>query len=213
VDIAANRPPTTAHNVAMPLSAFDQITQTVYSHDVCKYGQASVAPASKQFDLNEWRQHATSGGLDDKDRVMLAKYYGSADSVFEWGLGESSYMAGYFNVSRYAGVDSDAEWVSNARDNVSKLLPNEIEKRMLVCSNMVVRLQAISDSHLQTLAACTILVAPSFICEKINTTTSSPLSSQNIAHLMCIWSMADSVLHAPLWQYYMPPEEITRQQF
>ncbi len=49
---------------------------------------------------------------------MLGSYYGSANSVFEWGLGESSYIAGHLNVPRYAGVDSDAEWVSSTRAKV-----------------------------------------------------------------------------------------------
>jgi hypothetical protein len=101
------------------ISVFDQIVKEVYSHDVCdKNDIASTPRTRKEFDLEEWRQHSTTGGLKDDDRKMLAKYYGSANSVFEWGLGESSYMAGYFNVPRYAGVDSDATWVSNARDKV-----------------------------------------------------------------------------------------------
>ena len=98
-----------------PLSEFNKITQEVYTHDICQ--KDSTATTQKEFELSQWNDK-TSGGLDDKDRIMLAKYYGSANSIFEWGLGESTYMAGYFNVSRYAGIDSDAEWVSNARDKV-----------------------------------------------------------------------------------------------
>jgi hypothetical protein len=76
----------------------------------------------RELDLDEWREHNTGGGLHDLDRKMLAKYYSAANSVFEWGLGESTAMAGYFNVSRYAGVDSDATYVSDARDKVSTYL-------------------------------------------------------------------------------------------
>lgn len=103
-------------------SVFDQIANEVYTHDVCNKDIMSQSDATKEFDLESWRPFQTTGGLDDNDRILLAKYYGSANSVFEWGLGESSYMAGHFNVSRYAGVDSEAEWVSNARDKVRHVL-------------------------------------------------------------------------------------------
>lgn len=115
-DLDAPDPP--AKSNAKPLSAFDQIVNEVYTHDVCNKDNALEPHVPKEFNLDIWRPYQTTGGLDDNDRKMLAKYYGSANSVFEWGLGESSSMAGYFNVSRYAGVDSDAEYVSNARDKV-----------------------------------------------------------------------------------------------
>ena len=103
-----------------PISAFDQIANEVYSHDVCnKDDMTTDRREPKEFDLESWRQYSTTGGLNDDDRKMLARYYSSANSVFEWGLGESSRMAGYFNVSRYAGIDSDATYVADARDNVS----------------------------------------------------------------------------------------------
>jgi hypothetical protein len=40
--------------------------------------------------------------------------------VFEYGLGESTLIAAHTGVPRYSGIDSDAVWVSQARDN-SKL--------------------------------------------------------------------------------------------
>ncbi|KAL3802302.1 hypothetical protein ACHAWO_002150 [Cyclotella atomus] len=109
--------PSKVHHVSsVKPSAFHQIANEVYTHDVCNENTVSESHTTKEFDLDSWRPFQTGGGLDDNDRKMLARYYGSANSVFEWGLGESSYMAGHFNVSRYAGVDSEAEWVSNARD-------------------------------------------------------------------------------------------------
>lgn len=111
--------PSKVHHVSsVKPSAFHQIANEVYTHDVCNENTVSESHTTKEFDLDSWRPFQTGGGLDDNDRKMLARYYGSANSVFEWGLGESSYMAGHFNVSRYAGVDSEAEWVSNARDKV-----------------------------------------------------------------------------------------------
>ena len=106
-----------------PISFFDQIANEVYSHDVCnKDNLETKEPRQlKEFDLESWRPYSTTGGLNDDDRTMLARYYASANSVFEWGLGESSKMAGYFNVSRYSGIDSDATYVAGARDDVSIL--------------------------------------------------------------------------------------------
>ena len=44
----------------------------------------------------------------------------SFHSVFEFGLGESTYIADHVGVPRYAGVDSDATWVAQARYQVAK---------------------------------------------------------------------------------------------
>jgi hypothetical protein len=73
---------------------------------------------SKAFNLETWDQK-TAGGLHDADRIKLAEIYSQADSVFEYGLGESTYIANAVNVRRYAGIDSDAKWVAMARDKVS----------------------------------------------------------------------------------------------
>ncbi len=60
----------------------------------------------------------TGGGLDDSDRLLLSDLYYNASSVFEFGLGESSHIAAYVGVQRYAGVDNDSTWVAKARDGV-----------------------------------------------------------------------------------------------
>jgi hypothetical protein len=49
---------------------------------------------------------------------LLAEIYGKAESVFEYGLGESTYIANHVGVPRYAGIDSDASWVAMAREKV-----------------------------------------------------------------------------------------------
>ena len=71
-----------------------------------------------KFDVNAW-EYRTSGGLRDLDRILLAELYGTAHSVFEYGLGESTYIANAMEVPRYAGIDSDAVWVTMVRQNVS----------------------------------------------------------------------------------------------
>jgi hypothetical protein len=70
------------------------------------------------FDVKKWKKR-TTGGLSDPDRTLLAEIYGQANSVFEYGLGESTYIANHVGVARYAGIDSDAGWVANARKSVS----------------------------------------------------------------------------------------------
>lgn len=60
-----------------------------------------------------------SGGLMDSDRELLAEIYYNADSVFEFGLGESTKIAAWVGVPRYVGVDSDADWVTNTRNEVN----------------------------------------------------------------------------------------------
>jgi hypothetical protein len=65
--------------------------------------------------LQEWSPYMTDGGLTDQDRILLAKYYSQATSVFEYGLGESTRMASWLRVPRYAGVDSDPNYVTKVR--------------------------------------------------------------------------------------------------
>ena len=99
------------------ISQFTKAVKAAYDQDVCI--KNTERGKLRTFDLSAWDQQS-NGGLYDEDRMMVAKYYGEANSVFEWGLGESSYIAGHLDVPRYAGVDSDATWVSAARDNVSQ---------------------------------------------------------------------------------------------
>jgi hypothetical protein len=94
---------------------FDQIVEKAYhiAFDNLK------DPPSNSFNLSTWRGQQTEGGLKDKDRIMVAAEYAAADSVFEYGLGESTYIANHVGVKRYAGVDSDAVYVGMAREKVS----------------------------------------------------------------------------------------------
>jgi protein O-GlcNAc transferase len=49
----------------------------------------------------------------------LGELYFNASSIFEFGLGESTYIASETNVPRYAGVDSDPGWVAMAREGAT----------------------------------------------------------------------------------------------
>jgi len=64
---------------------------------------------------------ATGGGLDNSDRELLAKLYYNASNVFEFGLGESTHIAAYVGVTRYSGVDTDATWVGQAREDAKEM--------------------------------------------------------------------------------------------
>lgn len=75
----------------------------------------------KNFNLTEWISiyNRSSGGLTRKDQQMLGDMYRASNSVFEFGLGESTGIANYVGVPRYAGVDSHVDWVNNVRSEVS----------------------------------------------------------------------------------------------
>jgi len=98
-------------------SGFDEIHSRAYS----KVKQ-------RLMDMSGWTKHVFDkgtleswergdGGLEDSDRLLVAKYYYAANSVFEFGLGESTKIAAHINVPFYKGMDTDATWVGIARDN------------------------------------------------------------------------------------------------
>ena len=117
---AATTTNTTAMNEGFTKTAdyFDQIAQTAYQR--VTFPPTEALPRNT-FDINFWENESgltTQGGLKRLDRILLAKIYGNASSVFEYGLGESTYMAHYVGVPRYAGIDSDPAWVDMARKKV-----------------------------------------------------------------------------------------------
>lgn len=104
--------------LAPKLSAFDKMAQESYRLVYDPMTSTPPPPPARPFNLVEWGKK-TAGGLMDQDRLYLAKLYGQAESVFEYGLGESTYIADHVGVRRYAGIDSDPVWVGLARANVS----------------------------------------------------------------------------------------------
>ena len=105
-------------NVAAPAAIvqnkFDEIRQMLYKEAI----KPKNSGHRSKFSLEGWTKG--SGGLVDADRMTLGDLYLNATSVFEYGLGESTLIAAHTGVPRYAGVDSDALWVAQARTN-SKL--------------------------------------------------------------------------------------------
>ena len=89
----------------------------IHEHD-SESAKQHQEPERTKFVVSKWKQ-TTSGGLNTEDREMLGRIYGNASSVFEFGLGESTYLASHVGVPRYSGIDSDAAWISMVRNNVS----------------------------------------------------------------------------------------------
>jgi hypothetical protein len=105
-----------ASTSVMTATPFDKMTKEAFRQ---VYDDKENKVASKPFILKEWHNR-TAGGLRDKDRVFLAKLYSRpGTSVFEYGVGESTYIADHVGVARYAGIDSDPTWVGLAREKVS----------------------------------------------------------------------------------------------
>ena len=99
------------------------------------------------FDLQNWKKG--TGGLQNTDRVLLSQIYSKANSIFEFGLGESTYIAAHMqqqknrnksvvkattdnsnnftssnNFMYYAGIDSDQNWVREAYSTVLESFTN-----------------------------------------------------------------------------------------
>ncbi len=99
-------------------SAFDTLTKIFYSEAISQPTAESVG-TRQRLNITEWNKQPSSwGGLFTEDRELLSDLYFNASSIFEYGLGESTYVAAHTGVPRYAGVDSDVNWVSTARDTV-----------------------------------------------------------------------------------------------
>ena len=96
-------------------SSFDDMVDTAYQHML---DRLPSAPRKNVFNISTWND-TTLGGLQNEDRVLLGRIYGEADSVMEYGLGESTYIANFVGVRRYVGIDSDPAWVAMARNKVS----------------------------------------------------------------------------------------------
>lgn len=104
-------------------SAFDEIAKEIYESSNVQQPQNIKRRKFNKNTLDprrgKWRKG--TGGLVDSDRLLLGEYYYNASSVFEFGLGESTYIAAYVGVPRYTGVDSDAKWVAEGRSNVESM--------------------------------------------------------------------------------------------
>lgn len=85
-------------------SAFDDATHLAFD--------LSIKPVKRCF-RKGWR--TGDGGLDDSDRDLLLKAYTDSNSLFEFGLGESTRIAVAVGMPIYSGVDSDAVYVSESR--------------------------------------------------------------------------------------------------
>lgn len=99
-------------------SAFDKVVdQAIFQLKREEAPSGNHAERLNAFNLEDHKKG--TGGLTDSNRRDLAKIYANANSVFEYGLGESTLIAASVNVPRYTGIDSDPVWVAQARDSVA----------------------------------------------------------------------------------------------
>jgi hypothetical protein len=96
-------------NAAVGTGKFDEIQHRLYDK-----ASKPANVARKPFVLDDSWVRGT-GGLVDDDRVALGELYFNANSVFEFGLGDSTLIAAALGVPWYSGMDSDAVWVAQAR--------------------------------------------------------------------------------------------------
>lgn len=104
------------------ITPFEEIAHTAYRRHHIEFRKRLEKDREKlSIDVEDWKEYNKvkhfSGGLRKEDREKLFQIYGEANSVFEFGLGESTRIAAAMQVPRYTGIDSDANWVQTARDH------------------------------------------------------------------------------------------------
>lgn len=113
----------TTRVVESSTSAFQKAARSAYNEIIadsgisCGKGESNNNTncfSRKRVDFARFA-HKSNGGLSDEDREVIGDLYYNADSVFEFGVGESTAIAAATNVPRFTGVDSDAQWVAKAR--------------------------------------------------------------------------------------------------
>ena len=103
-------------------SAFQAIVDTASERVTNDAEYPNLQTSRNYLDVAWWENQpglSTRGGLNSQDRHLLGLIYRNASSVFEYGLGESTYIANHVGVPRYAGIDSDPLWIAKARDKVA----------------------------------------------------------------------------------------------
>ena len=104
---------------------FESAFQVAYDQVILE-SKKSCRPSNKQDESDcytrkrvDWNEFPfkSRGGLSDTDRQLISDLYFNAESVFEFGIGESTAIAAGTNLPRFAGVDSSAEWITTARSH------------------------------------------------------------------------------------------------
>lgn len=107
-------------DVAPTKNNFEELSFAAYNRSLGGGGTDSgtQSPEPRRvYNISEFPpEYHTTGGLDDTDRALLGDIYSTANSSFEYGLGESTYIAAWTRMPRWSGVDSDSNWVVGVRD-------------------------------------------------------------------------------------------------
>ena len=104
-------------NGSTHMHAFDVLARHAYR--ALTQSPTEQLSARPSLDLSHWPFAEAQGGLLDPDRRFLASVYQRAQSVLEWGLGESTHIAAAVGVPRYTGLDSDPAFVNATRNAVT----------------------------------------------------------------------------------------------
>lgn len=77
----------------------------------------TILEPRRVYNITEFSpEYRMAGGMLEDDRHLLGKIYSFANSSFEYGLGESTYIAAWTRMPRWSGIDSDSNWVVGVRD-------------------------------------------------------------------------------------------------
>jgi hypothetical protein len=95
--------------------AYDTVYDAIIQETSCNTTLATNCFPRKRVNFKTFPLKS-DGGLNDADRKFIEKTYYNANSVFEFGIGESTDIAAATNLPRYVGVDSSSEWVKMVRD-------------------------------------------------------------------------------------------------
>lgn len=61
----------------------------------------------------------SGGGMQPSEQDLLKRTISNASSMFEWGMGSSTMIADYLNISRLTSVDSSQDWVQQLKTKLS----------------------------------------------------------------------------------------------
>ena len=69
----------------------------------------------KSFDIQNFKDPFAGGGMTLNEQRLLAGVLDQSSSVFEWGMGSSTILAMFMNVTKLTSVDSSLKWVQSVK--------------------------------------------------------------------------------------------------
>lgn len=111
-------------------SKFAELLDAAYYRSLGMEGRLGRPPPPtlprRVYNRSEYpAQYLTTGGLGETDRALLGKVYSEVNSSFEYGLGESTFIAAWTGMPRWSGIDSDPKYVADVRSK--PLVPSHFQ--------------------------------------------------------------------------------------